>query len=437
MRVLKQPFCRRSRIFKKQVFGVLIFFFFSGLSLTAQDTGWKANPETIQERQESRPDYVWLESFVNDYDLPNPLIAESGELVKTPGEWQSRRKELLEIFRSQMYGYRPEEPDRIYFHAVEKDNEAIEGNASMKRISIVSRYEDRTHQFELILFLPNQIKNKVPVFLLMNNRSPENTDPTRENISEFWPVEMVIQRGYGIAAIQNDELAPDDADDFHKGVIQLFEGASSEEKRAPDAWGAVAAWGWGASRVMDYFEVNPRIDETRIALLGHSRGGKASLWAGAEDERFSIVISNQSGAGGAALSSRGFGETIEAVNRFEHWFNDNFKAFNGRDDEIPFDQHMLISLIAPRAVYIGSADEDLWADPKGEFLSLVHASDVYSLWNYQYVGVDQMPALDTPVNFGHRGYHIRSGFHNLNVNDWQYYLDFADSLWPNTTWKSY
>src|SRR5699024_6426880 len=237
-----------------------------------------------------------------------------------------------------------------------------------------SQHKGRSHEFELILFLPNDIQEPVPVFLLMNNRDPENTDPTREGKSGFWPAEEVIDRGYGIAAIQNDELAPDDEEHYHEEIIRLFEGEQAALDRDPDAWMSLAAWGWGASRVMDYFETTERVDTSKVALLGHSRGGKASLWAGAEDERFSLVISNNSGSGGAALSRRAFGETLRAVNRFNHWFTANYDAFEDREETLPFDQHMLISLIAPRAVYVASADEDLWADPRGEFLSLVHAS---------------------------------------------------------------
>lgn len=407
----------------------LVFILLTSTTLAAQETGWEANSDIIEASEENRPDFIWRESEVPEYELPDLLKARDGSTVSSPEEWSSRRCEILELFRTHMFGNRPAAPDRLSFHLVEKEDEALENRASMRRISITSTVEDRDHQFELILFLPAEAKKPVPVFLLMNNRDSRNTDPHRGEISEFWPVEEVIRRGYGIAAIQNNELAPDDTDHYHEGVIRLFEGSAAEEERPPDAWGALAAWGWGASRVMDYFETNPDVDESRIALLGHSRGGKASLWAGAEDERFALVISNQSGAGGAALSRRRYGETVEAVNRFEHWFNDHFNAFNDREDELPFDQHMLISLLAPRPVYIGSADADLWADPRGEFLSLVHASGAYELWNYLPVDPEQMPALNTSVNFGHRGYHVRSGSHDLNMTDWHHYMDFADALW--------
>ena len=397
--------------------------------LMAQQNGWTADPERVNQLKESRPDYLWDEAGVPDYDLPDPLLKPDGSTVETPDEWKEHRSDILEIFRSQVYGHRPGQPETLSFEISEEKGNTMDGRAILKRINIISEHQGRNHQFELTLFLPIDAVKPVPVFLLMNNRGPENTDPSRTEKSGFWPAEEVIERGYGIAAIQNNDLSPDDTEHFHEGVIRLFEGEIAIDERPADAWMALAAWGWGASRVLDYFETDPHVDEQRVALLGHSRGGKASLWAGAEDERFSLVISNESGAGGAALSKREFGETIEAVNRFTHWFTPNFKEYNGREQDLPFDQHMLISLIAPRAVYVASADEDLWADPGGEYLSLACASPVYNLWGYDPIEPDNMPPLNSPVIHENRGYHIRSGGHNLTPQDWGYFMDFADQLW--------
>ena len=335
---------------------------------------------------------------------------------------------MLQAFRDTVYGRSPGKPERLEFKSLEENRNAMDGKATLTRVGIIVQHEGRTHQFELILFLPNAREGPVPVFLLINNRAESNTDPTRQEKSGFWPAEEIVARGYGIAALQYGQLAPDNKDRYRDGVIALFEGSSGP--RPPHAWGAIAAWAWGASRAMDYFETNRRIDAARVAIVGHSRGGKAALWTGAEDQRFALVISNESGEGGAALSRRGFGETVVRINTsFPHWFTDTYKTFNGREAELPVDQHMLLALVAPRALYVASADGDLWSDPRGEFLSLAASSPVFALWGDEPIRADQMPPLDTPLIAGRRGYHIRRGGHNLTPYDWQRFADFADRQW--------
>lgn len=402
----------------------------------AHRTGWQADPAVVRTTAERQPTFNYDEALVPRYALPEllPPDARADTTVAwAPEIWAGRRAEILELFRANVYGRSPGRPERLRFEVLEESPRAMDGAATLRRISVVSGQREREHRFEIVLFLPNGRQGPVPVFLLLNNRPATNTDPTRVQKSGFWPAEELISRGYGIAALQVGELAPDDKARFREGVIRLFEGETAGP-RAPDAWAGLAAWAWGASRAMDYFETDPRIDAARVAVVGHSRGGKAALWAGAEDQRFSLVVSNESGEGGAALSRRNYGETVARINEsFPHWFAANYRSFAGRESELPTDQHMLISLIAPRAVYVASASEDLWSDPRGEFLALAHSSPVFALWGDPPIRAHQMPPLDQPLLSGRRGYHVRTGIHNLTPYDWQRFADLADRVWGRTS----
>ena len=397
------------------------------LATVAAQGGWQAKSVVVERLSKARPDINYEESKVKPYELPDPLKSATGG-VRNSREWAPRRAEILELFRAQVYGRRPGKPQSLRFETLEENKNAMDGVATLKRIAVHSGQDGRTHRFELTLFLPHT-PGRVPLFLLLNNRQATLTDPTRKEKSEFWPAEKAIARGYGIAALQVGDLSPDDNNRFREGVIQLFEG-TTDGPRPGDAFAGLAAWGWGASRAMDYFESDSRIDASRVAVVGHSRGGKAALWAGAEDERFALVVSNESGEGGAALARRKFGETVERITAaFPRWFAANYRGFAGREETLPVDQHMLIALVAPRAVYVASADEDLWADPRGEFLSLVHASPVYALWGEKPIGEAEMPPLEQPLIRGRRAYHVRTGVHNLLASDWSRFMDFADRLW--------
>lgn len=397
--------------------------------------GWQANPEIVRKLSEKQPQFEYDEARVPAYTLPDAL-GNGAAKVRTADEWPRRRAEILDLFREHVYGRRPGPPARLAFEVAADDPRALNGSATLKRVAILSSHAGRDHRFELTLFLPNAAQGAVPVFLLLNNRPVTNTDASRGEQSGFWPAEEVVARGYGIAAIQNNDLAPDNKDRFRAGVIRLFEGTTTGPRPA-NAWAALSAWGWGASRAMDYFERDARVDAKRVAVLGHSRGGKAALWAGAEDERFALVISNESGEGGAALTRRHYGETLARITTsFPHWFAGRYASYASRVDALPVDQHMLLALMAPRAVYVASADEDLWADPRGEFLSLVHASPVFALWGDRPMRADDMPPLDRPLVAGRRAYHVRTGGHNLTPYDWQRYMDFADGLWRRGTPRS-
>jgi hypothetical protein len=392
----------------------------------AQGGGWRANPDLVIREAAQRPDTNYEESRVPAYTLPD-LGAAPNRPVGTPAQWAPRRDEILGLFRDTVYGRSPGQPEHLAFTVLEENPRAMDGAATLRRIRIASRQSQRSHQFELALFLPNT-PGRAPVFLFINNRPASLTDPTRAEKSGFWPAEQMIARGYGIAAFHYGQLAPDDKDTFRSGAMALFDSAGGGKPAY--TWGAIAAWAWGASRAMDYFVTDTRVDAARVAIVGHSRGGKAALWAGAEDQRFAMVVSNESGEGGAALSRRVYGETVARINTaFPHWFTDTYKTFNGREAALPVDQHMLLALVAPRPLYVASADQDLWADPRGEFLSLAASSPVFALWGEPPIGPDAMPPLDTPFVAGRRGYHVRTGGHDLTPYDWGRFADFADRVW--------
>jgi hypothetical protein len=364
--------------------------------------------------------------MVHGMELPDPLVTSKGDAVTTTARWRDeRRPEILELFRKHVYGRNPVgRPENLRFETTETDKNAMDGMATLKRIDIHYAGPGGKGKMELIVFIPNKVARPVPGFLFICNRGREHMDPTREKKSAFWPAERIVGRGYMAAVFHNSDLAPDQPNMFHLGVHGIFE--EKKPERAPDAWGAIAAWAWGASRAMDYFETDKEIDAKRIAVVGHSRGGKTALWCGAQDERFALVVSNNSGCTGAALSRRLVGERISDINNQSHWLCANYKKFNGKENDLPVDQHELIALMAPRPVYVASATLDGWADPLGEFLSCVHAGPVYQLYGLKGLEMDDFPKAGEQLHAGHIGYHLREGNHDLTEYDWDRFMDFAD-----------
>jgi hypothetical protein len=364
------------------------------------------------------------ESKVPEYTLPAVLTTSTGKKVRSTKSWEkARRPEILNLFAENIYGQMPLKYDRITYSIINEDKNSMSGKAHLKEVLIEVFNQNKSVKINLTLFIPNQKTGPAPVFLLINNRPKENTDPSRAVLSEFWPAEVLIEGGYAIAAFQVNDLAPDNKETFMNGALQLY----PELLNAENGMRAIGAWAWGASRVMDYFETDPQLDKKRVAVTGHSRGGKASLWAAANDQRFALCISNCSGNSGAALARRQFGERVKVINTsFPHWFNTNYKKYNEHEDRLPVDQHMLISLIAPRPVYATNASEDLWADPKGTFLSLKNAEDVYGLYGLKSALLQAQPTLNSPIIESPLAYHNREGKHDLTIYDWKQFIRFAD-----------
>ncbi|MCC5927884.1 MAG: acetylxylan esterase [Cyclobacteriaceae bacterium] len=388
------------------------------------------------------------------YLLPDPLKGTDGKAIADPSDWNlQRRKEILGLFENHVYGKVPEgfSPELV-FETHESDANALGGKATRRQVSIRFKNDPGMHSIDVLMYIPNDREGPAPAFTglsfygnptihpdpairmtdkwmrnnedfkIQNNRLSEASRGVR---SGRWPVEKIIDRGYALITAYYGDLDPDMYHAYEQGIYQMAY-KDGQTHPAPDEWGSLAVWAWGLSRIMDYLELDRDIDSDRVAVMGHSRIGKTALWAGATDDRFAIVISNNSGCGGAALSRRRFGETVAVINTsFPHWFCNNFNKFNNREDELPLDQHMLLSLIAPRPLYVASALEDRWADPKGEFLSAYHASRVYELLGYKGLPVDEMPSVNQPV-MGTIGYHIREGKHDVTDYDWEQYMNFAD-----------
>ena len=365
--------------------------------------------------------------------FPDPLKFPDGRAVTTPQEWQKvRRPEILELFREHVYGRAPVgRPDALRFEVTDLSTNALNGAATRKLVEIHFSGPGGTGTIHLVVFIPNKRTKPSPGFVLIAGRDRDNIDPSRKVKRPYWPVEQLVERGYVAAAFQAADIDPDSYDGFKNGVHGVFD--RQDIARPDDAWGTIAAWAWGASRAMDYFETDRDIDATRMAVVGHSRGGKTALWCGAQDERFALVISNESGSTGAALARGKRGEDIKTINRnFPHWFCANYKRYDGKEADLPVDQHELLALMAPRLVYVASAQGDGWSDPQAEFLSCVRADPVYRLLGVPGLNSQTMPNVEQPLHDGHIGYHIRPGKHDLAEYDWNCFMDFAHKHWKTS-----
>lgn len=394
------------------------------------------------------PDVSRLPSRVG---LPDPLVMLDGTLVKSASEWEQRRRpELKELFRYYMYGYTPPAPraEEMRFVVEQKDEKYFGGKATRKLVAIYYGPKDAP-PIRLLVVIPNGVKAS-PVFVgpnfsgnysLLDDpaipiptvwmypwdgvKGNHATEDGRGKKKDVWMIEKVVERGYAVATFYNGDIDPDtpEWDGIHRYYFKEGQTQPGEHE-----WGAIAAWAWGLSRAVDYLVTDERIDKTRIAAVGHSRLGKTVLLAAAMDDRIALVIPHQAGCGGSA-PSRSKSDKAESVKRindaFPHWFNDTFPKFNDRVDKLPFDQHCLIALVAPRPVLLTNAAEDQWANPPGQFEMLKTADPVYRLLGVDGLAVKEMPEVgklvDSPL-----GYYIRPGTHSMGPEDWAVFLAFAD-----------
>lgn len=382
---------------------------------------------------QTRPPANYDEGKAGGYTLPDPLAG-----VRTAADWKSRRRaEILALFERHVYGRTPPIEAPLKSEIVATRDGALNGAANWRQIRIWLDGRTEGPAMDVLLVLPASPAGRVPVWLGLNFNGNHATldDPAvpdrgtsraRGSEASRWQMEMAVKAGYGVATIYYGDLFPDRKDGWADSVIPRV---TTRAAPAPDDWNAIGAWAWGLKRATDFLTAHPAVDAAKIAIIGHSRLGKTALWAGAQDERVSLVVSNNSGEGGAALSRRNFGETIEHLNlSFPHWFSANYKQYSRRAADLPVDQHMLLALIAPRPLYVASATEDQWADPKGEFLAAVAADPVYRLMGKPGLGTSQMPPANAPTGKT-IGYHLREGKHDVTRYDWEQFLAFAKRHW--------
>lgn len=363
------------------------------------------------------------EEKVKVRNLPELFVTNQGLKIDSKELWLSeRRDELLDVFASSIFGKAPTYSSELEFEAVREDSEWLNGRAIRSELKIYPLGKQNNAALTLLLYLPKQSDIPHSVFLGANFLGNDFVESDHER----WPLELIINSGFGVATFFYGDIENDNPTGWIKGIRGEYLRLSGKQELLDDDWGAIAAWAWGLSRAMDYLCMNPRIDEKKVALIGHSRLGKAALWAAAADERFAAVISNNSGTGGAKLLRRNFGESIESITReFPHWFATNFEAYALDIDSLLVDSHCLLALVAPRPLYVASASDDLWADPRGEFLAAQLASTVYQLFGYK--GIDKeldFPPLNTVIG-DVVGYHCRSGTHGITPYDWGRYIEFV------------
>ena len=391
-------------------------------------------------------EFNYDEAKVPKFELADPLKMLDGSKVSDAKTWtQKRRPEVLQLFKDNVYGTMPDAPAGLWWKVFDNDAQALGGKATRKQITIYFTKDADGPQMDLLLYVPNKVKKPVAAFVGPNFKGnhtvhsdpairlatirpkdgePHADDPaSRGERTDRWQVEMIIDAGYAIGTVFYSDIDPDYFDDWKNGIHPLFPQLQNRD----DNFTAIGAWAWGLSRALDYLEKDDDVDAKRVAVMGHSRLGKTALWAGATDQRWAMVISNDSGCGGAALSKRRFGETVKRINTsFPHWFCAKFKTYNDNEDALPLDQHMLVALAAPRPVYVASAVEDQWADPRGEFLSAKYASPVYELLGKPGIPADVSAfEIEQPIHTT-VGHHIRTGKHDVTAYDWQQYIRFAN-----------
>ena len=344
---------------------------------------------------------------------PDLLICRDGAPVVSPAQWPARRRELLDILEKEQYGVRPPFSGSAQGKVCGVDARCCAGHARHESLEIAFGTPGGTFTFPMELILPCGDLPR-PLILFMNFH-PEIYNP-------YCPVEEIVDNGFALGYLCHTHITTDDGD-----MTQGLAGYYPRTDPAAD-WGKLSMWAFAASRALDYLATRPEIDPENVAVLGHSRLGKAALLCGAYDGRFRFVFSNESGCGGAALEQAkhaGAETYADMAKNFPYWFCGNRNRYAADQSAMPYDQHFLLAAIAPRYVAVGSAEEDLWADPYAQQLCCLAASPAWRLHGQQgFIGPEAEAKAPAAFAEGSVGYFLRDGVHYLNRQDWLAYMAF-------------
>jgi len=418
---------------------LLLALFVDGLLINAQK-------ENLNKMSAGFP-VNYEEDSVGTYTLPEALTLSNGKKVTDAKTWtQKRRPEILKLIEELEYGKMPGRPVSLHFNVFDKETPAFNGKAIRKQVTVYFTKDTARFKMDLLIYLPANAVKAVPLLLsisfVANNQL---TDDPGVKVGYTWTKEgkkiladqptkfgkmdiaQLMEAGIGFACVYYGDIEPD-----FKGGVQF--GIRSQYLKqgqtvpAANEWGAIAAWAWGLSRAMDYFETDHQIDSKRIAVQGASRLGKTVLWTGVHDTRFKMVIASISGEGGAAIARRNYGENIKHItdtSRYYYQFAPNYHGYAPKVDSLPFDAHMLVALMAPRPLLLQTGDADYWSDPKGEFLSAVAAEPVYRLFGLEGPSTTVWPkANDTTLLMHPLGYYMHAGGHTVLPEDWKHFIEY-------------
>lgn len=396
--------------------------------------GLYANFVLAQQKKENDFDINYDESKVPAYQLPKLLETSTGQKVETIKQWENqRRPEIMSLFSNLVYGQIPVpiDPIKVSYTILNEDAAFLGGKGIRKNVEIKLQNAKGEVRMNILVVLPNNLDKPAPAFMMISfdASDSEKLQLSKNGNGRFnngWPIEQLLDSGYAFISVDHESLADHNEVDFNSGIFPLFYMENQSFPKSNE-WGVLAACGYGASLALDYLETEAVINHEKIVVLGHSKLGKAALWAAARDQRFAMAISANSGCAGAALWRRKYGETLQKMcTRFPYWLCYNAQKFIGREEDLPVDQHMLLVLMAPRPVYVASAEKDYWADPRGEFLSAYHASPAYQLYGKKGLESIETPEKNKAYLEQEIGYHLRDGGHYIADYDWHRFIDFAN-----------